>query len=271
MADWGATTGEAYTAVTGAGVTPGATANTKGSYVSYGTLTEPAQGFIFGFNWGQEMSGHTVMYDLAIGSAGSEIVVANSLAHNPGINTANARLGNSHVFIPCYLPAGEIRVRAQANTASHGICYGEVRPVYKAATVCAGAVVDTYGDNTTTTRGTPVAASTTADTFGAWTQITASCNRVKALTCAFLNGNSNLTVSQDGAVEIGIGPNSGSVTSLITIYGVSGNSGTGVFTPQNEGPFYVDIPPGSGIFARCKKQTGGASDRNIDIILYGVR
>lgn len=275
MADW-ATTGifDGGNATIGPAVTPGATANTKGSYTSFGTYTTPSFGVWLTFGWMQAITtARTILFDVAVGSAGSEVVVIPDIAACPGSVTGgqNSRAHTSCVFVPVYIPAGEIRVRAQTNVASHSSCFLVIRrnPYQNSAI---GSVITAYGVDSANSRGVTVTASNTEGAYGSWAEITAStARRMRGMDVMLGHGNSWLSAYSDQwhGFDIGIGPSGQEVT--IARFNDGGvGSYHPIPTPSHYGFFEVDIPEGTRLSARLRVQDNSATQRTRSLIIYGV-
>jgi len=76
--------------------------------------------------------------------------------------------------------------------------------------------------------------------------------------------------NQWAIVDIGIGA-AGSETEILTLADLGASSGTQILAQQWYGPYFLDIPAGTRISARVRKQYTSASQRTIDVILYGIR
>lgn len=276
MSDWAAALSQYHTNSANAGVTPSASANTKGSYSSVFTLAKPSFGFWYAPSWNQSHgTARTVFLDIASGGAGSENILVANLAFNPGGYGGSATTSRprtqAHVFVPLLLPAGEIRARAQCNMASHGIGYHSlVASDTFIPQIGSFAVCDTYGATTGTTRGVSVSANASENVYGSWTEITASCNSVKAMLVSVLHGNTWQTTHNDQWHQFQIGIGSAGNEVVVFSSGECGlNSSDGGIPSPLFGPFYIDIPSGTRISVRMKKQY--TTQRALDFILYGLR
>lgn len=277
MSDWGGGTLSQIQATSlNVGVTPNATANTKGSYVSFNTLVSPSFGLLVCPSWGQALTtSRTIFVDISSGGAGSEVVLISNFAYSPGGYSSGAATSRTktqqHVFLPIYVPSGEIRLRNQASVASHGVCYfGIVSSTSYIQQQGSFSVCDTYGANTGSTRGVAVTASSTENVYGSWAEITASCSRVRSLIVAILHGNSWQTAHNDQwhQFQIGIG-SAGNEVAVFSSAELGINLCDGGMPHPYIGPLYLDIPDGTRISIRMKRQH--TTQRTLDFILYGFR
>lgn len=104
----------------------------------------------------------------------------------------------------------------------------------------------TTNDSTpTTTAGTSVT-SGAANTYGTWTQIHAGLTYASNWVTVNLNNNFSNNVNRNAYVDIGIGPNSGAVTTIVEkLCGTGASSGVG-----RQYFFPLRIPPDTPIWAR---------------------
>lgn len=255
--------------------TPGATANTKGSWASFGGGTpDRAEGFYFSTAmFGNIGTIRTMLMDIGVGS-GPTPIISNLMVCPPHANsTTLPRSVAEHVFFPVALPPGEtIKMRAQTNVASHDVIYAYIMPM-KSGLPCVGSVVDTYGAVTSSdSKGTTLTAPNTDGGYGSWVPVSASCERIKALMVAVGHGQADWSTFGDqwAGVQVGIG-GSGSEVEVVRIIDIG--TGSGIRTPSQSifGPYYLDIPAGTRLSARVAKQHASSSQRTIDVILYGIR
>ena len=255
-------------------VTPGATAHTKGSWASFsGGTPDRAEGFFFSPAYlGNSGSCRTILMDIGVGS-GPTPIISNLMVCPPHANsTSLERSVAEHVFFPVALPPAEtIKMRGQASVASHADLYAYIMPM-KSGLPCVGSVVDTYGADTANSKGTTLTAPNTEAAYGAWVQVSASCERIKALMIAVGHGQADWSTygNQWAAVQVGIG-GAGSEVEAVRILDIGTGNGIRVPSQALFGPYYLDIPPGTRLSARVAKQYSEANQRTIDVILYGIR
>lgn len=114
-ADYGAVTA----ASTGTSVDPGGSANTKGSWVELTSSTaHGSQWAVISITHALNISSARWLMDLAIGGAGSEVVVLQDLLWS-GHQISNVGLGIQRTFIPLALPSGvRLAARCQSSITS---------------------------------------------------------------------------------------------------------------------------------------------------------
>lgn len=274
MADWGAH-GADFRSHNGlAQVTPGATAHTKGAWATFTAGTpDRADGFYLAPAYlGNHSTCRTILIDIGVGS-GPTPIISNLMVCPPHANsTTLERSVAQHTFFPVSLPPSEsIKLRGQASIASHSDLYGYVMPV-KSGLQSAGSIVDTYGADTSNSKGVTLTAPATEAAYGSWTQVSASCERIKALMIAVGHGQSDWSTysNQWSTLQVGIG-GAGSEVEVVRILDIG--TGNGVRVPSQAwfGPYYLDIPSGTRLSARVAKQYSESYQRSIDVILYGIR
>jgi hypothetical protein len=272
MADWGPWVGDVEGQLGAYNVTPSATSHVKGT-LSYGiTDTSRSEGLLIMFSWHQNHSTiRTLLYDVGIGS-GSDILIANLMHCPPAGGSSLARSMQQAVYFPVAVPADQLRMRSQSSMASHGICYMMTQKK-KSGLPVVGSVVDTYGADTANTKGVTVTAPNNETNYGSWAQLTASSERIKALILAVGHGQENLSAlsNQWHHIELGIG-GAGSEVAFVR-FEEAGGSSSSTLTPAPGylGPLYVDIPAGSRISARVRKQIASSAQRTLSLIAYGIR
>lgn len=207
---------------TGTTVTASGTANTKGSYSSLIDPTnEPSYGIWVGFSDVAVAATVTnVLVDIAYGPTGG----GNEQIILPDLNAGWApdhttHVGDKKYFFPVYIPTGtRVSARCAASTASDTVLVRIVliqKPFYE---FMAGPV-SVYGRDATNSRGTSVTPGNNA--FGTWTELLNSSGgsgleRPHRFWAAEMDGLADTTLFDDRyhVLEIGVGPNSGAVTTI---------------------------------------------------------
>ncbi len=264
------TIGTSTSTSTGTSILPSASANTKGSFVelipatSYDTCWVVVDLLLYG----GALRGCLV--DIAIGASSSEkIIIDNIGAHTPSGATAT---GGASFGFPLTIPAGtRISARSQSSSAST-----PASDITLSMTLFDGAFtqlegsggVDSMGALTASSLGTSIDTGGTANTKGAWVQLTGSTARDY---CGlFLHfDNQTETTSPLGVlslIDIGIGAGGSEIVLLPDI------SFWQFITPPVPSffPFVpVSIPAGTVVSARAQGHTN-STNRNIGVIAYGV-
>lgn len=261
--------GTTLTTSNGTTITSGA-ANTKGSYTQLVASTgHDAVGMIVMLS--NFVAGGTELgVDIAVGGAGSEqVIISNIMLQDDHATIVNP-------YFPVNVPAGSrISARCQSTNASDTCNVGVV--VFDGEFTCAeGYTVDNYGFLTASSHGTVVDPGATANTKGAWAQLTAS-------TTADIHG---LLIGIDSA---GVTGSVGTRNTMLLDIGIGASGSEQVLIPnlilihqQNAGainstwPDYfqmipVQIPSGTRIAARCQSGLNTATQRTIGVSVYGVR
>ena len=272
MADWGPWVGDYLGASCECSPTPGDSAHTKGAWSYSVTDTNRADGLLVNFEWEQNYTTiRTLLFDVGIG-AGSDILINNLMVCPPAGGAAVSRAGEISVFFPVSVPPDQIRMRSQSSMASHATTYALTKKLISGLPTV-GSVVDTYGVDTANTKGTTLTAPDNPSQYGSWTQIAASTNRIKALVFAIGHGQADMTTFSDQYFDLSIGIGAaGSEVELAEFLQAGGSSQTTkTLSPGYLGPLYVDIPEGTRLSARVRKQWNSASQRTLDVVIYGVR
>lgn len=251
-------------------VTSSATANTKGSFTQLIASTSvDAAAILVQFNTGFTTSSTSSGVDIAIGGAGSEQVIVNNLYVEGGRTNGVAAPG---YVVPVAIPAGS-RVSARSQSSSTSIQCG-VQVTLLPGGVDGAAGVDAYGFNAATTLGTSVDPGGTANTKGAYVQITAGLSTDIsgfALNFGGLNQTTS-TASQFLLVDIAIG-GSGSEKIIVPNFPalkLRNNSVQG-YPHGTAYVFPIPIPSGTRIAIRGQGSLNTTTTRLFGIVFYGVR
>ena len=268
MSDWAANAGDRYPIDFASNLTPNASPHTKGAWSSASTYLQ-ANGVYVKLEWCQSNSVRTVLLDIGIGASWSQVVLIPNMVWTPAVGGADTgRDHQENVFFPIAIPAGAVWVRAQSSLSSHPDLWCYHRPVIGGAPFI-GSVCSAYGVNAGTSLGTEVVAGAGDGEVGAWTQITASCDRIRAIIISANTGLTPVYSSTDiwSSFDVGIGPSGAEVKIISDITnGVGGN--IGITHPQYFGPYAVDIPSGTRISIRTYLQ--GTSYRSRYFAIYGI-
>lgn len=244
-------------------VTTSATANTKGSWVELVTSTAyDADGILISLR--SSGSGISWLFDFGVGGAGSEVVIAANFlfAQDTGI------IGYFH--LPVSVPAGtRIAARSQGST-------GSSTPILRAHLIrgglwsppSAGRIV-TLGANTADSGGATVDCGASANTLGAWSELSSAVpDDIAGL---WLNlGNRNNTAATLAAtfrIQLGVG----AAASENPVWGpVEFLSGLSSYGPLPAVWWPVAIPAGERLAVRCQSNITDATDRKFDAVAYGL-
>jgi len=273
MADWGSpVSGSKFFGWSGGSLcVPDASVHTKGSWSDVCTL-ERSGAFAFALTWGQAYTAHrTMLVDVAIGSAGQEkIIINNLMASFSAVGTNASRSHTSEIIIPVTLPVGTlVRARCQSSYASNSGVFTFAYSI-NIPSPWTGSMINTYGASTGSSAGTTMTASNTSFTFGSYVEITSYCERMECLFVAVSPRNAQSAFGdQDGRWEVSVG-DVGS-EKQIAAGTVQANLATQITNPQWFGPYYQQVAEGQRLSARLQRQLDSSSQRDLDIIVYGVR
>ena len=239
--------------------TSSASVHTKGSYAEVVASTSADSNFmsfrIQSTAVNGASSGH--LLDIAVGSAGNEVVIAPDLAVG-GIGG----LGSDVVIqMPISIPSGSrIAIRNQAEIASQTARVGQFE-LFNFDATGVPTEVDSLGINTATSAGTKLAGSS-----GSWTEIVASTTRAYTAICMVPSTTeavqSNLA---NRTLEVGVGSSGNEVSFGAINVSYSGNEF--VALRSNVVLFGQDIPAGSRLAVR---HDIAANPQRADISLIGI-
>jgi len=218
--------------------------------------------------------GRATLLDIGTGPAGSESVAISSLALSTD-GSSNPAFGFS-ILLPFPVPAGtRIAARSISNQANNGALVQVIGmdDSFGSAPACCSQY-DTYGTVAASYYGTAVDPGGTANTPGAWVQLTASCaNDYGGFFLMFdeqgrTSGNSIIDV----LVDVAIGP-AGSERILLPQFsmGMSHSTTTAIVVPPGTPFVPMKIPAGSRIAVRATARATVSPDRIVGVSFYGAR
>lgn len=205
-------------------------------------------------------NGYFGTVNIGIGAAGSEQIVIPNL-----IFDACASVWE----FPLEIPAGT-RIAAQyaasaasGYTAFVGVCYCEGGPIVGAG-ISAFDAIGIVSNET----GTPVNSASSANTYGAWTQITGSASNDYYALLLMVDTELNTAAQSAGKIQIGVGA-SGSEVMLFDAKAFQGyHEPTAGVLPVMI-PKWFQVPAGTRIAARF--QSANSSQTTIGCSLIGLR
>ncbi len=203
----------------------------------------------------------TIYTDIAVGGAGSEVIIANNLiTGGPSPNTAQ---GNRY-YLPVNIPSGSRVAARYALSSSTTTTTGTVTALMQIngfengmVGAAAFAGVDSIGQSTGV--GTVLQTTTTANIKSAYYQLSASSARDYAgFIMGFNTGNGvNLLV------DVSVGA-AGSEKNIITNYYINNGANTGISSSL---PIMIPIPSGTRLAARAQS---GTLSGFVGLSLYGI-
>jgi hypothetical protein len=247
--------------------TASASANTKGSY---STIDADAPLDADGF-WLYLMP-HTANrdyhVDIAIGGAGSEV----NILENIQISSAGASgfLDSWEVYVPLPIRGGtRISARCAASTGSAVISVGFRFVKSELTRAQRMGRATTYGAAVGDSGGTAIDPGASADTLGAWAEITASLTRrIRGYALLSIGNkvNSARTAGSLG-VQFGIG-GAGSEVAVTGVVQIQAEATSDLLKPVIRG-INIDLPAGVRLAARGISQTNDATDRLFEVVVIG--
>lgn len=242
----------------------GTVAHALGSWVTIGTTGfEYASLVLSGESYG---TGATAAFllDLGIGTAGSEVIIAQQLFFE-----AASVPQNFGMHLPLRVPAG-VRLAARMRIAvNSGQIYLNVTgQAFEAPCPypAGGRLVEMLNPNTadTTPAGTITQSGNSANE-SAWAQVVAStANRYVALwLAASIKGDASRTQS-DFAFDIGIGASGSEVVLVENVAGMQ--EGSRIINPTIWGPFFCDIPAATRVAARVRCASSAADSFAVGVM-----
>jgi len=242
----------------------GSTADTKGAWQQLtASLAQDAESMMLLV--GQGLQSRSYMFDLGIGGAGSEIVIAENLYYE----CSSISHRGLALWLPMSIAAGQrVALRCQANS-------GVSQTMNYIVTMITSPLGFPSGFDRCKMLGA-VAASTaltqladpggTAHTKGAWTEIAASADfDIQAFYLAVSQvDNGTIGIDQTHLIDIGIGAASAEVEFLRNQY-VSVDTVADTPGPMYIGPYLCNIPSGTRISARHQTNDTDATDRRISV------
>lgn len=238
--------GAVLTTTDGTVVTSGA-ANTKGSYTQLIASTAADAVAIYAiFDTFNSSTSDEALFDFAVGASGSEVPFLNNVPWG----AAQAPGG---VLYPCTIPAGS-RLSVRFQSAAAATTY----PVYATlfdgdlTTSDGAAGADGIGFSLTTSLGTLITASATANSKGSYAQLIASTTRDYA--GFYVHGESDNTQVTSVAlfmVDVAIGASGSEVVIVPNIQMIADPAVGEIATPLS--PFFpIPIPAGTRVAMRCQ-------------------
>ena len=251
-------------------LTGNATADTVGSYVelvSAANNDRPINKVIIQVAGNSSSIQGQAMINIAIGAAASEQdIIANLFVVTPTGNNAEMITFDFPINIPSGVRISancQTHVGSRITTMSLILCHGSIGQEESLNTV------DTIGANAGVTEAVTVNAGGTVNTFGSWTEMTAStAEAYKGFLVAACKVNGSWT-SMNLTYEVGVG----AAASEETIFSgqfmkVSDTEyGAGLATPF----IPVGISSGTRIAIRSQASAVGSGDEHFDFVIYGVR
>lgn len=257
------TEGENTATTVGTTITAGSPAHVKGSYAALAASAPfDADGFYLHAGGGASLR-TDILIDIAIGGAGSEVVIV------PNLLYMAAGVRSQPVYFHVPIKAGT-RVAARSQSITAGATAALI------VTFARGGLnrelrlarATTYGANTADSGGVGVDPGATINTKGAWAEISASLtNPIEALILC-VGARANAAIATAGMfLDLGIGAG-GSEVVILDNWPLRAFDGDDVWSP-----FWSDlrikIPAGQRLATRAQCTINDAADRLIDVTVTG--
>jgi hypothetical protein len=209
------------------------------------------------------------LVDIGIGAAGQEQTIISNLIMGAGSDFSGQLRS---IYLPIALPANtRLALRAQASGSNRVLRVSAIAHAGGFSSMPVLGRLTTYGGITGTSRGTQIDPGATANTKGAWTQITAATTNNAKLLCALVTfgGIANVPFTT-WVLDIGIGA-AGAETVLIADLPLHGGDVADAIYPPVQW-FPVSVPVGTRLSARtrCEVTTAPPGGRAFDLQLMGA-
>lgn len=203
----------------------------------------------------------TALVDIGTGGAGSEVVLVSNLL----FSGAHRCVWN--YVLPITIASGtRIAMRAQVFNASQTV----KALIILTNNVAQYSSVATYGADISDSGGTEVSSGTTANTKGAYSQLTASTSaRHRQLIVAIGNQGRGTRNEIGFQLDIATGA-AGQEQVLIPDLRLFSDSAQDRLFPEWFGPIPCDIPAGTRLSARAQGNTLLDGHNKFDVVVYGV-
>lgn len=245
----------------GTSVTTGA-ANVKGSFATLVASTASASDAIM-VSLSTASSTRSHLVDIAIGAAAAEVVIIPNLLI--------ATLGNDTALFlfPVRIPAGvRISARAQSTAASAVVTVSVNLTSDGFALSSPLGRVTAYGTATASSGGISTDPGGTANTKGAWAELTASTTYpTRSVIMAYSNQANGTRTSGKHLFDLAIGA---SGSEIVVLGDLRVDQSTLSVFPRCTPPLPLTLPAGVRFAARQQSTVTDATDRLVDVAVYGV-
>lgn len=262
---WGTVGAFNDTNVRGTALNSGASLNTKGSWTQL-VASVPFDCCGFYLSWMVDGSAD-YLFDLGVGGSGSEV----ALVPNLQACARNVDRSANGVYFPISIKAGQrLSFRVQATSSSQTIWVG-ITLFRGGPNVPSAQKVVQYG-TIATSKGVAVAGSSSANTFGSWTQIVAATAEDVAGLLVGLGQNGGTKSNTNQRWQIGVGASGSEQVALE--FGTAVLTGNGYIFDRGVGMgiLPVRIKSGQRIAARVMNVSAiaTAANRTYDVVLHGI-
>ena len=261
--------GETLTLSKGTNITASATANTKGSWVDLGSTTSFAYEHITVCLIPGTGSAVDLMMDIGISDGANRFVIAADLHYTSVKSTFAHALS---IGIPLHVPSGtQLSARCAASVGSsdmsvivsgHSSGLGGAPGFSRCVALFTPAL----------SRGIAIDPGGTANTKGAWADITTSCpNDISAMFgLVGFNGDVARAAAARSIMDIGVGAAAAEYVLYPNAFMGWSTFWDGPFANVRIPPFACHVPATTRIAARSACSLTTAGDRTFDLALYGM-
>jgi hypothetical protein len=244
-------------------------ANVKGGWVELISST-PYFGTLYMTHQATNSLSKDSLFDLGIGAAGSELIIVNNLLFS---SLGGASYTGGQLYsLPLSVPSGAriaVRVQSSASSVLHNVSAGIIGVSDMRNGICFQSCA-TYGAVTEDSGGTSIDPGGSANTKGAWVELTsATTSYTQGFFLAFGNKCNAARADASMAIDVGVGA-AGLERPIVQNFIIQAGSAMDSITPRVSPFFYVGIPTGTRISARSACSITDATDRLIDIVLYCI-
>lgn len=250
---------------TGVTVTSGG-ANAKGAYAELAASTAFACTELqLVIQFTTAASGRVYLFDIAIGAAGSEVVIVPDMCFDGGVGTAVA--GGGTVSLPVAIPAGT-RISVRSQSGAVGATATVVVTLRKISTVPGITTFVNYGANTGTSRGTSIDPGAVVNTKGAYVELSASTSAIiQVLALIAAGGGNGGRVTTRWYIDIATGAAASEVVIVPDIQIIMGEALNTIFWMMRSQTIFPYIAAGTRVAIRASCSITDATDRVLDVVL----
>ena len=247
-------------------LTANASANTKGAYAEF-VASSDFECNVFEFFSLASNVGVSFLIDIATGAGGAETVVLPDLLFDNSSNLSG-QAGSGMYTVPLTIPAST-RISGRTQSDSGGSALFPLINLTAAGDTPGPSTYVNYGANTADSSGVQVDPGSSANTKGAYSEVTASTSAVSQVLMQMLTQDGN-TVPRDASWLMDIATGAGGAeTVLIPDLGASSVLNHSPLPPRSR-TLLTYIAASTRIAARAQSGTTDATDRLIDVALLAA-
>ena len=253
---------------TALGVAPaGSSTNAKGSWVEVVSAANNAHGASWVMvDLSDPGAASRFLVDVALGASGSEVVAIADLL------MSGVRAGHGHAtyLFPVAIPPGvrvAVRAASSASASSLKVAVRLFSGAFASLQPLGG--VTTFGADAADTSGVTVDPGAAANTKGSWVQLSATVPYpIRWLALGFANLDTSWSTTR-WLLDIGVGA-AGSEVVVVPDLPLSGDVINDHYASLCYSGFPVSVAAGARLAARCASSSTVATERNVELVAYGV-